>query len=131
MEVLGASFSNLQLAQQSSYLAQSNINSSHPRVPSSNANNFVPQPSALPIQTPISVAPQMPPWASSSGSINPQFSQAPASMFAEQPARKNSGKSSPTHVQGDTARNLPHAANGVNYQVLLKCDTLFFNINNT
>ncbi|XP_022617819.1 protein JBTS17 [Seriola dumerili] len=35
MEVLGASFSNLQLAQQSSSLAQSNMNSSHPNVPSS------------------------------------------------------------------------------------------------
>ena len=126
MEVLGASFSNLQLAQQSSYLAQSNINSSHPRVPSSNANNFVPQPSALPIQTPMSVPPQMPAWASSFQSINPQFSQAPAGMIAG-----NSGKSSPTHVQDDTARNLPHTANGVNYQVLLKCDTLFLNINNT
>ncbi|XP_073334518.1 ciliogenesis and planar polarity effector 1 [Pagrus major] len=116
MEVLGASFSNLQLAQQSSYLAQSNMNSSHPRVPPSNANNFVPQPSALPIQTPISVAPQMPAWASSSGSINPQFSQAPACMFAEQPARQNSGKSSPTHVQRDITRNLPRTANGVNHQ---------------
>ncbi|KAM8743852.1 ciliogenesis and planar polarity effector 1 isoform 3-T4 [Acanthopagrus schlegelii] len=116
MEVLGASFSNLQLAQQSSYLAQSNINSSHPRVPSSNANNFVPQPSALPIQTPISVPPQMPAWASSFQSFNPQFSQAPAGMIAEQPAKQNSGKSSPTHVQDDTARNLPHTANGVNYQ---------------
>lgn len=119
MEVLGASFSNLQLAQQSSSLAQSNMNSSHPNVPSSYATNFIPQPNALPVQTATAVAPLT---QASSGSNIAQFSQAPACMFADQPAMQGSGRTSPTGSQRPTARNLPSAANaGVNYQVLLKC----------
>ncbi|KAG7498681.1 cilioproteinsis and planar polarity effector 1 isoform X1 [Solea senegalensis] len=57
MEVLAASFSNLQLAQQNS-LAQSNINSSQPHVPSSYVTSVFPQPNALPVQPSFSVAPQ-------------------------------------------------------------------------
>ncbi|XP_044029035.1 ciliogenesis and planar polarity effector 1 isoform X2 [Siniperca chuatsi] len=120
MEVMGASFSNLQLAQQSSSLAQSNMNSSHPNVSSSYATNFIPQPNALPVQTTISVAPQTKACVPSSGSNNPQFSQVPACMFADQPAIQRSGKTSPTGGQLHTTRNLPSTANGagVNYQVL-------------
>lgn len=119
MEVLGASFSNLQLAQQSSSLAQSNMNSSHPNVPSSYTTNFTPQPNALPVQTTIAVAPQT---QASSGSNIAQFTQATACVFAHQPAIQSSGKTSPTGGQHHT-RNLPSTANGagVNYQVLLKC----------
>ncbi|XP_034459066.1 ciliogenesis and planar polarity effector 1 [Hippoglossus hippoglossus] len=58
MEVLGASFSSLELAQQNSSLAQSSMNSSHPNVPSSHVTNFIPQPNVLPVQTSVSVAPQ-------------------------------------------------------------------------
>lgn len=105
MEVLGASFSNLQLAQQSSSLA--NINSLHPNVASSFATNFIPQPNSLPVQTAISVASQTQACMPSSGSNNPQFSQIPAPMCS----------------QRHTTRNLPSAVNGasVNYQVLPKC----------
>ncbi|XP_027137955.1 ciliogenesis and planar polarity effector 1 isoform X4 [Larimichthys crocea] len=117
MEVLGASFSNLQLAQQSSALAQSNMNSSHPNVPSSYAANFIPQPNALPIQTNISVAPQTQTPVPSLGSNNPQFSQVPACMFADQHVRQNSGKGSQTGGQHHM-RNLTSTANGadVHYQ---------------
>lgn len=121
MEVLGASFTNLQLAQQSSSLAQANMNSSHPNVPSSYAANFFPQPSTLPVQPNISVAPQR--QAPSSGSNNPQFNQNPACMSVDQPARHSSGKFSPTGCHHHTTVNLPSTANdaAVNYQVLLKC----------
>ncbi|KAM3874280.1 ciliogenesis and planar polarity effector 1 [Diretmus argenteus] len=44
MQVVGASFSNLPYVQQNTHLAQSNMNLSHPNVPSSCANNFLPQP---------------------------------------------------------------------------------------
>ncbi|XP_037609215.1 ciliogenesis and planar polarity effector 1 isoform X4 [Sebastes umbrosus] len=118
MEVLGASFSNLQLAQQSSSLAQSNMNTSHPNVPSSYATNFIPQPNALPVQTNISVPPQTQAHVPSSRSNNPQFSQAPACMFADQHAMQSSGKTSPTGGQHHTTRNLTSTANGagVSYQ---------------
>lgn len=116
MEVLGASFSNLQLAQQNSSLAQSNMNSSYPNVPPSYAANFFPQPNSLPVQPNQRQA-----YVPSSGSINPQFSQVPACMCADQPARHSSGKS---HVTGchHHAINLPSTANDADttYQVLLK-----------
>lgn len=51
MEVLGASYSNLQLAQQSYSLAQSNVNLSQPNVPASQPVSLFPQPSTLPVQT--------------------------------------------------------------------------------
>ncbi|XP_029300430.1 LOW QUALITY PROTEIN: ciliogenesis and planar polarity effector 1 [Cottoperca gobio] len=118
MDVLGASFSSLQLAQQSSSLAQSNMNSSHPNVPSSYATNFIPQPSALPVQTTIPVPLQTQAHVPSSGSNNLQFSQASAGLFAEQPVMQSSGKTSPTGGQHHTSRNLPSTANGagVSYQ---------------
>ncbi|XP_076614742.1 ciliogenesis and planar polarity effector 1 [Chaetodon auriga] len=118
MEVLGASFSNLQLAHQSASLAQSITNSSHPYVPLSHATSFIPPPNALPVQTSTSVAPQTPACAPSSGSNDPEFSQVPACVFADQPARQSSGKISLTGGQRHTTRNLPSTANGagVNYQ---------------
>lgn len=122
MEVLGASFSNLQLAQQSSSLAQSSINSSHPSVPSSYATNFIPQPNALPVQTTFSVTPQTQACVPAPGSSNPQFSQH-VCMFADQPAVQSSVKTSPAGGQHHTTRKLLPTANGerVNYQVLIKC----------
>lgn len=127
MEVLGASFSNLQLAQQNASMARSNMNSSQLNVPSSYATSFIPPPNALPGQTSISVAHQTPACAPSSGSNNPEFSQVPACMFADQSARQSSGKISQTDGQRHTTRNLPSTANGagVNYQVLLKCSVKF------
>ncbi|KAM9338429.1 ciliogenesis and planar polarity effector 1 [Symphorus nematophorus] len=118
MEVLGASFSNLQLAQQSSSLAQSNMNSSHVNVQPSYVSNFIPQPNPVPVQTNISVAHQTQACAPSPGSNNPQFRQTPPSLFCDQPARQSSGKTSPTTAQGHTIRNLPSTVNGagVRYQ---------------
>ena len=83
--------------------------------------NFIPQPNALPVQTNISVPPQTQAHVPSSRSNNPQFSQAPACMFADQHAMQSSGKTSPTGGQHHSTRNLPSAANGagVSYQVLL------------
>ncbi|XP_071321560.1 ciliogenesis and planar polarity effector 1 [Trachinotus anak] len=116
MEVLGASFSNLQLAQQSSSLAQSNMNSSHPNVPSSYVANFIPQPNACPVQTAISVAHQTQASVPSSGSNNPHFSQAPACVFADQAAEQSSGKTSPAVGQGQITRDPSSSGAGVNYQ---------------
>nr|XP_020474269.1 protein JBTS17 isoform X2 [Monopterus albus] len=116
MEVIGASFSNLQLAQQSSPLVQFNMNSSHPNVPSSNAANYTPRTNALPVQTTISVTPQAQTCVPSSQSN--QFSQTPACMFADQPAIQSSKKSFPTGGQHHTPINLSSTAPGasVNYQ---------------
>lgn len=125
MEVLGESFSNLQLSQQNLSLAQSNMNPSHPNVPSSCAANFTPQPNALLAQTAISQAPQRQACVPCSESSNTQFSQATACMFADQPATQSSEKLSPTGDQFQSTRNLPSIANGAsaNCQVLLKCST--------
>uniref|UniRef100_A0A3B4XUB5 Uncharacterized protein n=1 Tax=Seriola lalandi dorsalis TaxID=1841481 RepID=A0A3B4XUB5_SERLL len=120
MEVLGASFSNLQLAQQSSSLAQSNMNSSHPNVPSSHVTNFIPEPNPLPVQTAISVSQQTQASVPNSGFKNPHFSQAAACLFADQPAEQSLGKIYPTAGQFQITRNLPSTTSGagVNYQVL-------------
>lgn len=124
MEVLGASFSSLQLAQQSSTLAQSNLNASHPHVPPSHVTNYIPQPNALPDQTTISVAPQT---QSTSASNNPQPSQATACMFADRPALQIAGKTSLTDGHPQITRNLSSAASGagVNDQVWSKCIVKF------
>ena len=58
MEVLGASFSNLELAQQNYSLAQSNGNLSLPNVPASGPANLFSQPSTLPVQPDMRTAPQ-------------------------------------------------------------------------
>ncbi|CAK6959484.1 ciliogenesis and planar polarity effector 1 [Scomber scombrus] len=118
MEVLGESFSNLQLAQQNSSLAQSSTNPSHPNVPSSCAANFTPRQNALSAQSTISRAHQTQACVPCSESSNTQFSQAPACMFANQPATQSSGNLSPTVDQCQSTRNLPSIANGavVNYQ---------------
>lgn len=123
MEVLEASFSNLQLAQQSSSLAQSNRNSSLPNVPSSYATNLILQPNALPIQNTFSVAPQTQACVPNSGSNNPQFRQVPGCPLTDQPARQSSGKTYQTGGQNHTSTNPPSAADGedANYQVLLSC----------
>ncbi|XP_008284693.1 uncharacterized protein C5orf42 [Stegastes partitus] len=118
MEVLGASFSNLQLAQQSFSMAQADMNSSHPNVPSSFNTRFIPQPNALPIQTPSSAAPQVEASVPNSASNNSQLSQTPACMFAAQPAMQSSAKSSSAGNQYHNNTSLPSNASGaaVNYQ---------------
>lgn len=122
MEVLGASFSNLQLAQQRSSFVQSYMNSSLPNVPVSSATNVIPQPHALPVQATTSVTPQTQACVQSSGSNNPQSIQHTC-MFADQPAVQSPEKTSLRCGQNHTTSKLLPApsAEGVNYQVLIKC----------
>ncbi|XP_061703718.1 ciliogenesis and planar polarity effector 1 isoform X3 [Syngnathoides biaculeatus] len=95
MDVLGASFSSLQLAQQNSYINQSNVNPFHPYVPSSSyASNIPPQQNPQPAHTP----------AVSQSQIhvpNPRANN-PRSIPASAPA-------SPVHGtrEGDHVSNLP------------------------
>lgn len=113
-EVLRESFSNLQMAQQSFSLAQSNMNYSHPNVPPSNVTNVNPQPSALPVQTAISVSQQT--------QTSQVPSQATASLFANRPDQHSPGKAPLTVDQLHITRNLPSTSSaGVNYQVVVKC----------
>ncbi|XP_037341338.2 ciliogenesis and planar polarity effector 1 [Pungitius pungitius] len=101
-EVLGASFSNL--AQQSSSLAQSQMNTSHPNAPSSHAPKFIPQPNPITGQTNISLPLQTQEFLPNSRLNDPQSSQAAAFQ--------SSGNTSPTCTRLHTTRNLPSAANG-------------------
>ncbi|XP_051794635.1 ciliogenesis and planar polarity effector 1 isoform X2 [Acanthochromis polyacanthus] len=112
MEVLGASFSSLQLAQQSFSLAQSDMNSSHPNVPSSFNTRFIPQPNVVPTQSTMSAAPQVHSSVPNTGSNNPQLCQNPVSMFAAQPAMPSSAKSSSAGNQYQNNMNLPSSASG-------------------
>lgn len=117
MEVLGASFSNLQLAQQSYTLAQSNVNFSHPSMPSSHPASFYPQPSTVPVQNNISSALQRQACVPQSVSSNL------VCISADQPVGHSSGNHSPTGCHHHhTSITLPSAANdaGVSHQVLPK-----------
>ncbi|KAM6975927.1 LOW QUALITY PROTEIN: ciliogenesis and planar polarity effector 1 [Tautogolabrus adspersus] len=120
MEVLGASFSNLQLAQQSSSLAQSNMNSSQLHVPSTNAPSFIPQLNAFPLQTNIHMTPQTQGCVQTPASKITQFRQTSACASADQPDIQNSGKTSPAssrcHISKDAASTSNVA--GVDYQAM-------------
>lgn len=109
-EVLGASFSSLQHAQQSSSVAQCDIN-----VPSSFNSNFIP---ALSAQPSFSAEQQRQAFGPNARAHNTQFSQNPAG----QPTMQSSVKITSTTGQCQTA-SVPASASGagVNYQVLLKC----------
>nr|XP_057917617.1 ciliogenesis and planar polarity effector 1 isoform X2 [Doryrhamphus excisus] len=97
MEVLGASFFNLQLAQQNSSL--------HPVAPSSHVANVTPQQN---LTTPQSQQIYVP---------NPE-SNNPASMYAQQlPIQSLHNEPSPANVQYHNTRNLPSSTHG-NYQGL-------------
>ncbi|KAM8829024.1 ciliogenesis and planar polarity effector 1 [Spinachia spinachia] len=97
-EVLGASFSNLQLAQQSSSLARSQMNTSHPNAPPSHAPNFIPQPNPIAGPTNVSPPPQTQAFLPHSRFNDPQSSRA---------AAHTTFRSS-----GNTTRNRPSSANG-------------------
>ncbi|XP_068191690.1 ciliogenesis and planar polarity effector 1 [Antennarius striatus] len=118
MEVLGASFSNLHLAQQSSSLAQSNINYSQPNVPSSSASNSTPQPHVLPVQTNISVTPQNQACVPGLEPTNAQSIPVPAAAFTDQPSRQSPERSPPTNNQRHITRTPSCNVNSasVNYQ---------------
>lgn len=89
MEVLGASFSNLQLAHQSYSLAQSTVNVSQPNVPASHPASLSSQPSTLPAQNYLRTAPQRQACVHQSG-----FSHK-TNMSAEQAARHSTENYSP------------------------------------
>lgn len=113
MEVLGASFSNLQLAQQSYSLAQSNSNFLQPNVPASRSDNLFPRPSTLPVQTDMRTAPQ------SQACIPQSGVSANTNMAADQAARHSTENYS--SAGNHTTINPPSAANdaAVSLQVWL------------
>ncbi|XP_028274109.1 ciliogenesis and planar polarity effector 1 isoform X3 [Parambassis ranga] len=108
-EVLGASFSSLQHAQQNSSVAQCDIN-----VPSSFNTNFIP---ALSAQPSFSAGQQTHAFVPNARAHNTQFSQNPACTTAGQPTMQSSVKITSTTGQCQTA-SLPASASGagVNYQ---------------
>lgn len=123
MEVLGASFSNLQLAQQSYTLAQSNVNFSHPRMPSSHPASFYPQPSTVPVQNNISSPHQR------QAGVPQERSGNPVCISADQHPGQSSGYYSPTGCHHHhTSINLQSTANdaGVSHQVWLKCSFMSY-----
>lgn len=79
-EVLGVTFANLQLAQQSASLTHPD-----PNVPSSSTTRFVPEPSALPNQATVSVPH---PVQAYSGSKNTQFIHTHTCRPPDQPANQ-------------------------------------------
>lgn len=84
-EVLGVTFANLQLAQQSTSLTHPDMNSSDPNVPSSSTTRFVPEPSALPNQATVSVPHPVQVY---SGSKNTQFIHTHTCRPPDQPANQ-------------------------------------------
>ncbi|KAM9841669.1 LOW QUALITY PROTEIN: ciliogenesis and planar polarity effector 1 [Aulostomus maculatus] len=111
MEVLEASFANLQVAQQNCSMAQSNMNPSLPNVPSSYAANFMSQQNVSPVRATVSLPSQTRACVPSSDSKAPQFGQAPACMYAHQLPIQSSAEPSPT---GDQCHNtsIPCTASG-------------------
>ncbi|XP_028317922.1 ciliogenesis and planar polarity effector 1 isoform X2 [Gouania willdenowi] len=109
-EVLGASFSNFQLAQQSSILAQSNMAISHPNVASSCSTNMIPQPTVLPSQPSLSATPQ-----TNTGNNHPHFSHQQASqcMFTDQQPTQSPVKVSSVGID-PTSRIWPLHPGGAN-----------------
>jgi len=120
-EVLGASFSSIQQAQQNSTVAQPNM-VSHLQVPLSSNTKFLPETNVVPIQSTVTAAPQMQTYVPNSGFNDPQFSQSTACRFADQPAMHSSAKTSFAADQYHASQRQPYSAMvaGVNNQVLLK-----------
>lgn len=120
-EVFGASFSSVQLAQQSSSVVQPDMSSSHPNVPSSSPAKFVPESNALSIQTAIPTPPQKVTCVPNSRSSDRQFDQSTTRRFAHQPAMSSSDKTSPGADQQYSNQGLPSKSSGagVNEQVML------------
>ncbi|XP_030005045.1 ciliogenesis and planar polarity effector 1 [Sphaeramia orbicularis] len=107
MEVLDTSFSNLQLAQQNSSVAQSNVNPLNSNVTFPYARNFIPQLNSVPVQTNVSVVPQTQTSGPNSGSEKIHFSQAPPCTHVFQPS---------TSYQHHTTRNVPPTGSGASAQ---------------
>ncbi|XP_026029615.1 ciliogenesis and planar polarity effector 1 isoform X4 [Astatotilapia calliptera] len=117
-EVLGVTFANLQLAQQSASLTHPDMNSSDPNVPSSSTTRFVPEPSTLPNQATVSVPH---PVQTYSGSKNTQFIHTHTCRPPDQPANQQTQTkallSSTTSVNFQEMQPLSVQANSADVQL--------------
>ncbi|XP_029921144.1 ciliogenesis and planar polarity effector 1 isoform X2 [Myripristis murdjan] len=123
MQVVDASIStppSSRMVQENSCFGQSNLNSTHYNVSSSYSTGFLPQPNLIPLHTSTSAGPQTQSFVPLSGSSNPQFSQAPAYMSADQPAIQSSVTAHSVRLldQHPATRTLHSAASSTeeNYQ---------------
>ncbi|XP_047229174.1 ciliogenesis and planar polarity effector 1 isoform X4 [Girardinichthys multiradiatus] len=87
-EVLGATFSSLQLAQQSS---ASGMDSSQPNMHLSSTSQIIPEPNAFPVQTTTYAVPQTQACVPKSKSGDPQLNQTESCHFAAQPVMQGTG----------------------------------------
>ncbi|KAM4527651.1 ciliogenesis and planar polarity effector 1 isoform 2-T2 [Odontesthes bonariensis] len=118
-EVLGASFSSIQQAQQNSTVAQPNM-ISHLHVPLSSTTKCLPETNVVSIQPTITAAPQIQTCVPNSRFDDPQFSQNTACRFADQPAMHSSAKTSSAADQYRASQSQHYSAMvaGVNNQEL-------------
>ncbi|KAK5616788.1 hypothetical protein CRENBAI_020476 [Crenichthys baileyi] len=87
-EVLGATFSSLQLAQQSS---ASGMDSSQPNMHLSSTSQIIPEPNAFPVQTSTNAVPQTQACVPKSKSGDPQLNRTESCHLAAQPVMQGTG----------------------------------------
>ncbi|KAM4532203.1 ciliogenesis and planar polarity effector 1 [Fundulus diaphanus] len=92
-EVLGATFSSLQLAQQSASFAAPTTNSSQPNMHLPSTPRIIPEPNAFPVQTTATVVPQTQARVPKSESGDPQASRIESCHVAAQPVIQGTGVS--------------------------------------
>ncbi|XP_035990365.1 LOW QUALITY PROTEIN: ciliogenesis and planar polarity effector 1 [Fundulus heteroclitus] len=92
-EVLGARFSSLQLAQQSSSFAAPTTNSSQPNMHLPSAPGIIPEPNAFPVQTTATAVPQTQARVPKSESGDPEVSRIESRHVAAQPVTQGAGVS--------------------------------------
>lgn len=117
-EVLGASFSNLQRAQQSSSVAPPGMSSSQTKMPSSSAK-IIPEPNVSPVQNTIAATPQTQESAPKPGSSDSQFHLVTSCELADQPVMQNAAQISSGANQYHAKQTIFSRASGagVSYQV--------------
>uniref|UniRef100_A0A3Q2PYX9 Uncharacterized protein n=1 Tax=Fundulus heteroclitus TaxID=8078 RepID=A0A3Q2PYX9_FUNHE len=92
-EVLGATFSSLQLAQQSSSFAGPTTDSSQPNMHLPSAPGIIPEPNAFPVQTTATAVPQTQARVPKSESGDPEASRIESRHVAAQPVTQGAGVS--------------------------------------
>ncbi|XP_013859180.1 uncharacterized protein C5orf42 isoform X2 [Austrofundulus limnaeus] len=111
-EVIGATFSNLQQAQQSFPVAPPGLSSSQPNIPTPSFTKIIPEPNIPPVQT-IAAAPLTQEFVPKSGSRDSRFNSVSSCEFADQPIVQSSAKIS----SGSNQNLLCNASGaGVSYQ---------------
>ncbi|XP_038152752.1 ciliogenesis and planar polarity effector 1 isoform X1 [Cyprinodon tularosa] len=90
-EVLGATFSSLQLAQRSSSSVIPGMNSSQPNVPSSSVTQVIREENIFPVQNATSAVPRTHACLPKSESSDPQVNQMESCHFAAQPVMQKTG----------------------------------------